>query len=81
MSSIHNYPTVAVHRLNPLHFEEEEDPNVPAHPSYATLESRLKSFDHPAWPIHTPVSVQSLAEAGLYFFGKFITIFNAFPVS
>lgn len=44
---------------------------LPRKPEYSTYEARLKSFDDPRWPKDCPVSLQELAEAGFYYYGKY----------
>jgi len=44
----------------------------PKHPRFATLEARIRSFDHPMWPsTWCPVKPEDLAQAGFYYFGIF----------
>lgn len=46
--------------------------NRPNNPSYSSFQKRLQSFDSPRWPKNCPVSPNDLAEAGFFYYGKFI---------
>jgi hypothetical protein len=43
----------------------------PLHPKYASLESRIQSFDSTFRSMSSTATITSLADAGLYYFGSF----------